>query len=299
MALRGPCAPPSGAAMLTGMIERLITPAAARAWVRDAQARGARVGLVPTMGALHEGHLSLVRAARDDALRAVASVFVNPTQFGPGEDLARYPRDLEGDLAKLEAAGAEAVFTPTVEAMYPPGSVVTVDPGALGQTLEGAIRPTHFRGVATVVQKLLGVLPADRAFFGQKDYQQTVVVRRMVADLNTPIEIVVCPTVREGDGLAMSSRNAYLSPEARARATCLWRALQAVAQRVAEGGRDRDALVALGAEVVTATPGVELQYLELVRDGTIDPVTTIDGPTVAVIAARVGATRLIDNLRVT
>jgi pantoate--beta-alanine ligase len=268
----------------------------ARQWVRSAQSSGERVGVVPTMGALHAGHVSLVTAALADCGHAIATVFVNPTQFGPGEDFERYPRDLDGDLEKLAAAGTSAVFAPAVEVLYPAGAETTVDVGSVALPFEGAIRPTHFRGVATVVAKLLAIVPADRAYFGQKDYQQTVVVRRLARDLCLPTEVVVCPTVREPDGLAMSSRNAYLSPDERERALCLSRALRTIERLVSEGERDARTLRDAGVAVIESTPGVELQYLELLRDGTVDKVERIDGPTVAVVAARVGATRLIDNV---
>ncbi|MGL4513719.1 MAG: pantoate--beta-alanine ligase [Lacipirellulaceae bacterium] len=274
----------------------LTEAAAARDWVRRAQAEGERVGVVPTMGALHAGHVSLATAALAECPRVVATVFVNPTQFGPGEDFARYPRDLAGDLAKLEAAGCGAVFAPAVETLYPTGAETTIDVGSVALPFEGAIRPTHFRGVATVVAKLLAILPADRAYFGQKDYQQTVVVRHLARDLCLPTEVVVCPTVREPDGLAMSSRNAYLSPDERERALCLSRALRTIERLVSEGQRDAAKLRAAGLAVVESTPGVEPQYLELVREGSVDRVEHVGGPTVVVVAARVGATRLIDNV---
>jgi pantoate--beta-alanine ligase len=274
----------------------LTEAAVARDWVRRAQGGGERVGVVPTMGALHAGHVSLVTAALAECSRAIATVFVNPTQFGPGEDFDRYPRDLGGDLSKLEAAGASAVFAPPVEALYPAGAETTIDVGSVALPFEGAIRPTHFRGVATVVAKLLAILPADRAYFGQKDYQQTVVVRRLARDLCLPTEVIVCPTVREPDGLAMSSRNAYLSADERERALCLSRALRTIKRLVSEGERDATKLRADGLTVIESTPGVELQYLELLRNGTVERVERVDGPTVVVVAARVGATRLIDNV---
>ena len=269
----------------------------ARAWVHSARAAGASIGIVPTMGALHEGHLSLVRAARAENDRVAVTVFVNPTQFSPSEDYERYPRDLEADLAALAELGVDAVFAPPVEAMYPPGAETSIDVGAVAQTLEGAQRPTHFAGVATVVMKLFGVLPAHRAYFGQKDYQQTVVIRRMVDDLNCPIEVVVCPIVREPDGLAMSSRNVYLSPEQRESALVLPSALRSAAQMVAEGQHEASVLKAHAQSEIEAAEGVDLDYVEVVRDGTVTPVEHLDGPAVMVVAARVGRTRLIDNTR--
>ena len=221
--------------------------------VRAAQAAGKTVGFVPTMGALHEGHLSLVDAARAECDLTVVSIFVNPTQFGPKEDLSRYPRDLDGDLRLLGGRGCDLVFAPTVEEMYPAGFRHVGRRRALGRELEGEYRPDHFRGVATVVLKLFQIVPAERAFFGRKDYQQTLVVRQMVADLNVPIEIRVVPTVREPDGLAMSSRNAYLSADERRRALALSQSLRLAERLVREGVRD------------VAT--IRGKMLELIRDG--------------------------------
>ncbi len=270
---------------------------ATREWVREAQRTGHSVGLVPTMGALHEGHLSLARAAREGCDRVIASVFVNPTQFAPGEDYERYPRDLQEDAARLAEAGVSAVFGPAVDTMYPPGSGTTIDVGPVAVPFEGASRPKHFAGVATVVAKLFHISPADRAYFGQKDYQQTVVVRRMAADLDLPIEIVVCPIIREPDGLAMSSRNAYLTPDERQRALALSRALQHAEALHAAGERDAATLREAVRQEITDTPGVEHEYAALMADGTVDEVATLEGPTVLAVAARVGQTRLIDNVR--
>ncbi|QDT70543.1 Pantoate-beta-alanine ligase [Planctomycetes bacterium MalM25] len=268
-----------------------------RQWVRAAQQAGESVGLVPTMGALHEGHLSLAKAAREQCDRVIASVFVNPTQFAPGEDYERYPRDLQADAARLAEVGVTAVFAPSVETMYPPGSGTSIDVGPAAEPFEGASRPSHFAGVATVVAKLFHIAPADRAFFGQKDYQQTVVVRRMVADLNLPIEVVVCPIVREPDGLAMSSRNVYLKPDEREQALALSRGLGQAKTLHASGELNAEALREAIRQEILATPGVELEYVALMTDGTIDEVTEIDGPVVVAVAARVGQTRLIDNVR--
>jgi pantoate--beta-alanine ligase len=257
--------------------------------------RPARRAVVMTMGALHEGHLSLVRAARDLAAQVVVTIFVNPLQFGPGEDLDRYPRDLEGDLELLTAAGADVVFAPTPDVVYPDGDpVVRVSAGALGQVLEGAARPGHFDGVLTVVLKLLHLVRPDVAVFGQKDAQQLMAIRRMVRDLDVDVEIVGVPTARDADGLALSSRNAYLSPDERRRALALSRAL-ATAERAAADGADADAVVAV-AHGTLAQADVALEYAVLV-----DPLTAQEVPSdhtggaVLAVAARVGSTRLIDN----
>lgn len=263
-----------------------------------ARAAGQTVGLVPTMGALHEGHLSLVDAARRECDLVVVTVFVNPTQFAPNEDFRRYPRDLDRDLALLESRGCDLVFAPSEEEMYPRGHSTFVDVGDLGAVLEGEIRPTHFRGVATIVLKLFNVAPADRAYFGRKDYQQTLVVRRMVADLNVPIDIRVCPIVREPDGLAMSSRNAYLSPDERQRALALSKALGVARQLVDAGECNVNVLRNAMQREIDRIGGVNVQYIAFIADSTIEPVTTIDGPTTIAIAATVGKTRLIDNILV-
>jgi pantoate--beta-alanine ligase len=268
-----------------------------RVTIKAAQAEGKTVGLVPTMGALHEGHLSLVDASVAECDLTVATIFVNPTQFAPQEDFDRYPRDLERDLALLAKRGCELVFTPTVEEMYPAGFSTAIDVGPVGQTLEGDFRPTHFRGVATVVLKLFQLAPADRAYFGQKDYQQTLVVRRMAEDLNVPIEICIGPTVREPDGLAMSSRNAYMNADERSRAPALYQSLRLAAEMVGHGVRD-PALVRTKMLEHMRRAGVEVQYIAIVADGTVTPLSAIDRPTVVAIPAKVGATRLIDNLQI-
>jgi pantoate--beta-alanine ligase len=270
---------------------------ATRAWVRERQRAGETVGVVPTMGALHAGHLSLAEAARRECDRVIATVFVNPTQFSPSEDFERYPRDLDADAKKLGSVGVEAIFAPSVAVMYPPSASTSIDVGAVALPFEGAIRPTHFAGVATVVAKLFMIAPADRAYFGQKDYQQTVVVRRMVEDLNLPIKVVVCPTVREADGIAMSSRNAYLSIEERQQALCLSRGLREAERLYAAGERSASTLRDAVRDVISNTEGVELQYVAVLHDGTMDEVETVDAPAVIAVAARVGQTRLIDNVR--
>jgi pantoate--beta-alanine ligase len=267
-----------------------------RAAVLAAKAAGQRIGLVPTMGALHEGHLSLVDAAREECDVVVATVFVNPTQFSPEEDFQRYPRDLERDAALLGSRGCELVFAPSATEMYRPGHATFVDIGELGQVLEGEFRPMHFRGVATIVLKLFQLAPADRAYFGRKDYQQTLVVRQMASDLNVPIDIRVCPTVRESDGLAMSSRNIYLTGDERQRARALSRSLRLAEHLVAEGERNVDTLRTQIEQEIANAGGVDVQYIAFVADGTMTPVKTIGGPTTIALAATVGNTRLIDNI---
>ena len=239
-------------------MRQVATVAALRAALRDAPRP---VGLVPTMGALHDGHLALVRAARDECATVVATIFVNPTQFGPGEDLERYPRSLPGDLALLEREGVDHVFTPSVEEMYPSGFVTTVHLDGPALPLEGAARPGHFDGVATVVAKLLLQSLPERAYFGRKDGQQTAVVRRLARDLDIPTEIVVVPTVREADGLAMSSRNAYLTPEGRAAAPVVFRALSAARDRFRAGQQDVAALEEAARRMIEASPLPSVEYV--------------------------------------
>jgi pantoate--beta-alanine ligase len=248
------------------------------------------------MGALHEGHLSLVRAARAQAGLVVMSIFVNPLQFGPGEDLARYPRDLARDRRLAGEAGVDALFVPAVETIYPPGSEVRVVPGATAERWEGAARPGHFAGVLTVVAKLFNIVQPDVAYFGQKDWQQATLVRRMVRDLDFPVEIVVAPTVRETDGLALSSRNAYLSAEERREARGLSAALGAAHAAFAAGERDPGALQREVARVLGMYPGVVADYISVVEPETLEPAARLDERTVVALAARVGTTRLIDNI---
>ncbi len=257
---------------------------------------GAAIGLVPTMGALHEGHLSLVRLARarDDVV--VASIFVNPAQFGPSEDLSRYPRTPERDAALLAAAGVDVLFMPAVEEVYPPGFSTTVAVGRLGDIMEGASRPGHFSGVATVVAKLFNMAEPRHAYVGQKDVQQVAVIRRMARDLDLPVEIVVGPTVREPDGLAMSSRNAYLSPEGRAAAAVLYRALSTARARCDAGERDARALRRAMHDTVAEEPLAELDYADAVDGATMDRLEIVRDGAILVIAARIGTTRLIDNM---
>jgi pantoate--beta-alanine ligase len=259
------------------------------------RAAGESVGLVPTMGALHAGHLSLVARSGAECRRTVVTIFVNPTQFGPGEDFSRYPRQLERDLEALTSIPTDAVFAPSSDEMYPAGHATFIDVGPIGQLWEGAIRPGHFRGVATIVLKLFNAAPADRAYFGQKDYQQSVVIRRLVADLNLPIEIRVCPTVREPDGLALSSRNAYLGAEERRRSTVLVQSLRQAAELARGGERDAERIAAAMRRMVESAPGVILDYAAVVDPDTLVKIVRLDRPAVALITARVGSTRLIDN----
>ncbi|HEV2972663.1 MAG TPA: pantoate--beta-alanine ligase [Pirellulales bacterium] len=259
------------------------------------RAAGESVGLVPTMGALHAGHISLVVRSAEECRRTVVTIFVNPTQFGPNEDFSRYPRQLENDLALLAPTGTDLVFAPTTEEMYPAGHATFVDVGGITRRWEGAIRPGHFRGVATIVLKLFNLAPADRAYFGQKDYQQSVVIRRMVADLNVPIEIRICPTIREPDGLALSSRNAYLSAADRRGALVLSRSLRLAADRVGQGEREARPIAADMRKMIESEPCVGLDYATLVDPDTLEEVSHVAGTVVALVAARVGTTRLIDN----
>jgi pantoate--beta-alanine ligase len=272
------------------------TSAELRAALTAARAGGATVGFVPTMGALHAGHRSLLAAARRETGFVVASVFVNPLQFGPAEDLATYPRDRDGDLAVLEAGGVDLAFLPADEEVWPVPPEVRLRVGALGERLEGARRPGHLDGVATVVAKLLHLVGPSRAYFGQKDAQQLAVVRRMVADLAFPNQIVACPTVREPDGLAVSSRNAYLSAGERARAAVLYRALEAGRARWAAGERDPAAVEKAAGDLLATDPGVEVDYVALVDPDGFGPVERAEAGQVLAVAARVGRTRLIDNV---
>src|SRR3981189_1602315 len=260
---------------------------------RDARASGKRLGLVPTMGALHEGHLSLVRAAKAQCDAVAVSIFVNPTQFGPTEDLSKYPRQFDRDCQLLEKEGVEILFAPSVEEIYPHNQVTWVLVEGLSEKLDGRSRPGHFRGVTTIVAKLFHILEPDPAFFGQQDAAQLAVIRRMVRDLNFPVEIVACPIVRESDGLAMSSRNAYLNREERGRALVLRRSLQQVQQEFQNGERITAHLIAAAKEVFAREPHVVLDYFEIVDPDTLDPVELISQKALAAPAAYVGSTRLI------
>jgi pantoate--beta-alanine ligase len=255
----------------------------------------ATLGLVPTMGYLHEGHLSLVRASVRDNDHTAVTIFVNPAQFGPSEDLARYPRDEARDLALLDAEGVEAVFAPSVGEVYPNGFSTYVTVEGLTERMEGASRPTHFRGVTTVVAKLLNIARADRAYFGQKDAQQLAVVRRMARDLNIETEIVGMPIVREPDGLALSSRNVYLSPDERAAALVLSRALRHAEELHAAGDRDASAIRAAVEQIIRGEPLAALDYVAVVDAESLAAISRIERPTLVAVAARFGATRLIDN----
>jgi pantoate--beta-alanine ligase len=256
-----------------------------------------RVGLVPTMGALHAGHLALVEQARAENDAVVVTIFVNPTQFGANEDFAAYPRDLPHDLALLREAGVDAVFTPTPDVIYPAGYQTTVDVEQVSQGLEGARRPGHFRGVATVVAKLFNIARPERAYFGQKDAQQVVVIRRMALDLNFPLAVVVCPTVREPDGLALSSRNAYLTPEQRRAAPMVYRALQSAANFYDKGMRDPEGLRAAMRVVLQSEPLMQVDYVSAADAQTLRELdVAVSEPILLSLAVRVGKTRLIDNL---
>lgn len=268
----------------------------AQDWAFAARDQRLTIGLVPTMGALHEGHLSLIRRAHAENDLVAVSIFVNPTQFGPTEDYARYPRQLETDCKVAEQAGASIVFAPTPEEMYTQHFATWVEVERLTRGLCGAFRPGHFRGVATVVAKLLNILLPHRAYFGQKDAQQLVVIRRMVEDLNFPVEIVACPTVREADGLALSSRNLYLSPEERAQAPVLYRALKTVERLIKEGHEEVGDLKAEAMKVFSEAPLARVEYFEIVDPQTLEPIEKVEGPVLVAVAAWFGSTRLIDNV---
>ena len=264
--------------------------------VRSARAAGRRIGLVPTMGAFHEGHLALMRRAHEATGFVVVSLFVNPTQFNDPADLARYPRDEARDAELAGSAGVDLLFAPTPEEVYPPGFATTVEVARLSAPLEGAMRgPAHFRGVATVVTKLLNMVQPDDAFFGQKDAQQALIILRLVRDLDIPVRIEVCPTVREADGLAMSSRNVRLDPAARRRAPAIARALHEVEARVGAGERDLHHAIHEAGRILSDA-GIDPEYFEAVSADTLDPVAHLDGRTLVAIAARVGDVRLIDNV---
>lgn len=258
--------------------------------------RGGIVGFVPTMGALHEGHLSLVRAARRDCSKVVVSIFVNPTQFGPQEDYESYPRDLERDRSLLEKEGVDILFTPLMEEMYPDGYGTWVEVEGITRVLEGASRPHHFRGVTTVVCKLFHIVKPHRAYLGQKDAQQALIVRRMVRDLNMDVEIVVLPIVREEDGLAMSSRNAYLSPREREEAPVLYQALQVVRRMVQEGERNSHRLRETMRQIIRGKPSARIDYIAIVDPETLEEKEEVRGRTMIALAVWIGKTRLIDNL---
>lgn len=275
---------------------RLITTLAELHQVLAAVRReGKKIGLVPTMGALHEGHLSLVRAAQEECQFTVVTIYVNPSQFGPSEDYRRYPRTLQADLDALARVEADLVFAPANEEVYAPGYSTWVEVGGVSQPLEGECRPAHFRGVATIVLKLFNQVGADFAYFGQKDFQQALVVQRMAADLNVPITVRVCPIVREPDGLAMSSRNAYLSPAERQQALVLSKSLALARDLVGKGERDAAAIIARMRELILSVRPTRIDYVALADPDMLEPVTEIRGRTVVLLAVVIGQTRLIDN----
>ncbi len=278
---------------LTPVVTTIVEVRAAVAAARQA---GKTIGFVPTMGALHAGHAALIRAARAGSDYVVVSIFVNPTQFGPNEDYARYPRTLEADRGVCAAAGADLIFAPSVEEMYPSPFLTFVEVGQLDQTLCGPRRPGHFRGVCTVVLKLLLIVQPDLAVFGAKDYQQARIVQQMVRDLNVPVQLRIEPTVREADGLAMSSRNQYLTPDQRAVASRIYQALQQVQQRVAAGERDLRRLEEQLHAALAAIPGSRVDYASIVDAETLQPLERLDRPAVAAVAVFLGTTRLIDNV---
>jgi pantoate--beta-alanine ligase len=254
------------------------------------------VGLVPTMGCLHDGHLALVRRARGENEAVVVSIFVNPTQFGAGEDFATYPRDSERDITLLKGEGVDIVFTPPVEEMYPAGFCSGVEVGQVTEQLEGASRPGHFRGVATIVAKLFNIVEPTRAYFGQKDAQQAVVIERMVADLNMNLEVVIVPTVREPDGLAMSSRNIHLNPEERRAALVLWRALSLAQQLFSQNERQAESIHHQVSALIQEEPLASLDYVSIADAASLEELATIEGPALVSLAVRIGSTRLIDNI---
>lgn len=276
-------------------MEILRTVEAVRQWVGAQRAGGRPIHFVPTMGYFHEGHLSLMRRARADDGAVIVSVFVNPLQFGPQEDLAQYPRDFERDRQLAESVGVEAIFAPDVAEMYPAGFQTEVRVKELSKPLCGKSRPGHFEGVATVVLKLFQMVMPDRAYFGMKDYQQLRIIQQMVRDLHLPVEIVPCPIVREPDGLAMSSRNVYLSPDARAAATVLYRSLQWAQAQYAAGERDADKLRTGVYEQIAAEPLARIDYVEVVDAETLQPIERIERPALVALAVFFGRARLIDN----
>jgi pantoate--beta-alanine ligase len=267
-----------------------------RALRRDSRSAGQTLALVPTMGALHDGHLSLVRAAGAACDLVAVSIFVNPLQFGPNEDLAKYPRNFEADRELLQRQGVDFLFAPRVEEMYPAGAMTYVTVEGLTDKLCGRSRPGHFRGVTTVVSKLFNIVEPERAFFGQKDAAQSTIIRRMVRDLNIPVEVVVCPIVREPDGLAMSSRNAYLDPAQRKSAVVLNRSLAAVQEQFDRGERNPQSLIEAGKQVIAGDGAVRLDYFDIVDPETLDAVSNLSGPALVAVAAFLGKARLIDNL---
>jgi len=269
-----------------------------RALVKTARGQDKKIGLVPTMGALHVGHVSLIEAAVQQTDFVVVSIFVNPTQFCPGEDLDKYPRPFEADLEICRQQGVDVVFAPTPEEMYASESLTWVTVEKLTEPLCGRFRPGHFRGVTTVCAKLFNIVQPDVAFFGQKDGQQAIVVKRMVADLNMPLKIVVCPTVREPDGLAVSSRNKYLNESQRKDATCIYKSLQTCRQMIEAGEKDAAKVVAEMRKILARIPSAQIEYVNLVDAETLELVSRVAGPVLAAVAVKLGPARLIDNIRV-
>jgi pantoate--beta-alanine ligase len=267
-----------------------------RKLVRQARSKGKSVGLVPTMGALHRGHISLIEKAAKDSDFVVVSIFVNPTQFGPKEDFKKYPRPVQDDLNACRKAGADLVFAPSAKQMYPRQNLAWVSVEKLSEPLCGRFRPDHFRGVATVCTKLFNIVQPDLAFFGQKDAQQTLLVKQMVADLNMPLKIVVCPTVREKTGLAMSSRNHYLTPQEKIDAACLYKSLRKARQMAGAGIIDAQKIIAQMRKIITAAASAKIEYIEIVDAKTLCPIKKIDRPALVALAVRIGRTRLIDNI---
>ena len=273
----------------------ITTVAELRLAVAAARRSGRPIGLVPTMGALHRGHLSLVEASRSECGLTVVSIYVNPTQFGPQEDFSRYPRTLDADLDLLSGGGATVAFAPTDGEVYPEGFATWVEVTSITRPLEGECRKGHFRGVTTVVLKLFNMVAPDVAYFGQKDYQQAAVIRQMVRDLNMPVAVRICPTVREADGLALSSRNRYLDPPARRDALVLWHSLQRADELIRRGERNTGIIAERMREVISTAQNPAIDYIALVDPQTLEPVEEIRGPTLAALAVRIGGTRLIDN----
>jgi pantoate--beta-alanine ligase len=277
-------------------VKVITRPEEAYAHIAHWREKGKKSGLIPTMGALHPGHYALVQRSKAECDVTAVTIFVNPTQFGPNEDLSKYPRTLEADLAGLRELQTDLVFTPTPELLYPPGFSTYIEPPLAAEPLEGVCRPVHFRGVATVVLKLFQILPTTIAYFGQKDYQQLTVIKRMVEDLNVPIRVQGCPTIREPDGLAMSSRNRYLNAQQRLAAMSLWKTLQLVLQLYNDGQRNVAQLEQSMADELLKHGADRIDYARIVDANNLASLETISGPAVALIAAFVGSTRLIDNL---
>jgi pantoate--beta-alanine ligase len=267
-----------------------------RRLVKAARIAGRKIGFVPTMGALHIGHISLIEAAKKNCDFVVVSIFVNPTQFGPNEDFTKYPRPIEADLNICRKAGVNLVFVPTPKAMYPGENLTWVNVEKISEPLCGKFRPGHFRGVATVCAKLFNIVLPDVAYFGQKDAQQAIVIKRMVADLNMPLKIVICPTVREKNGLAMSSRNQYLTPQQKKDAAYIYKSLQKCRQMIKQGGRDTKKIIAEMRKVLKQIPSVEIQYVSIVDAETLQNIDKVADKILVAVAVKVGSTRLIDNI---